>query len=118
MTSARRANMAMLRMEGGSPKAGPFHHENSDGILTARRAEAAFRPNPERRVSKIVKCFRIALPGVGFGPCPSCAAGLGAPRRRGRQGILGPGMARVAAPHFGPHRGVAAAPEPGQVARD
>src|SRR6516165_4373400 len=48
---------------------------------------------------------------------PLARARLGAARRRGGKRIVGPGMARVAALHLGFDRGVAAAPEAGEIAR-
>src|SRR5262245_25641608 len=50
-------------------------------------------------------------------PLPLARAWLGAARRDGGERIVGPGMARVAALHLGFDRGVAAAPEAGEIAR-
>ena len=50
--------------------------------------------------------------------CVSSPARLGAPRRRRRERIVRPGMARVAPAHLGAHRRIGAAPEARQIARD
>ena len=50
--------------------------------------------------------------------CVSSPARLGAPRRRRRERIVRPGVARIAPAHLGAHRRVGAAPEARQIARD
>src|SRR4029077_14447249 len=62
-------------------------------------------------VALILQCFLVYAD-------PSRAAGLYPAGRRGVEGIVRPGVARIATLHLGFDRLIAAAPEPGQVTGD